>query len=65
MTTRARLDEVGIHQVRPAVGSPRRFGDGDVPEAVARTFARGGRNLQRINDPAVERETRNAWQVGQ
>jgi hypothetical protein len=53
--------EVGIHHVRPTVWSPRRFGDGNVPGAVARTFARGGRNLQRINDPRVVHESLDAW----
>jgi hypothetical protein len=54
--------EVGIHQVRPTVWSPRRFGDDDVPAAVARTFARGGRNLQRTHDEAAERQTLDTWQ---
>jgi hypothetical protein len=53
--------KVGIHHVRPTVWSPRRFGDGTVPDAVARAFARAGRNLQRINDPAVQRETLDIW----
>jgi hypothetical protein len=54
--------EVGIHHVRPTVWSPRRFGDDDVPAAVARTFARGGRNLQRTHDKEAERQTLDAWQ---
>jgi len=54
--------EVGIHHVRPTVWSPRRFGDDDVPAAVARTFARGGRNLQRTHDEAAERQSVDAWQ---
>jgi hypothetical protein len=53
--------EVGIHHVRPTVWSPQRFGDGDVPPAVARTFARGGRNLQRTHDHEAERQTIAAW----
>jgi hypothetical protein len=53
--------EVGIHHVRPTVWSPRRFGDDDVPAAVARTFARGGRNLQRTHDHQAERQTVAAW----
>jgi hypothetical protein len=53
--------EVGIHHVRATVWSPRRFGDDDVPAAVARTFARGGRNLQRTHDHEAERQTVAAW----
>lgn len=52
---------LGIHHVRPTVWSPRRFGDDDVPAAVARTFARGGRNLQRTHDHEAERQTVAAW----
>jgi hypothetical protein len=53
--------EVGIHHVRPVVWSPRRLGLRDVPVAVARTFARGGRNLQRIRDDDAERQTIELW----
>jgi hypothetical protein len=53
--------EVGIHHVRPARWSPRRFGDRDVPAGVARAFARGGRNLQRTHDHAAERQTAAYW----
>ena len=52
---------VGIHHVRPAVWTPARFDEVTVPNAVARTFARGGRNLQRIHDPAIEQQTLDAW----
>jgi hypothetical protein len=55
--------EVGIHHVRPTVWSPRPFGDDDVPAAVARTFARGGRNLQRTHDHEAERQTAAAWKL--
>jgi hypothetical protein len=54
--------EVGIHHVRPTIWSPRRFGDRDVPPGVARTFARGGRNLQRTHDRSAERQTAESWQ---
>jgi hypothetical protein len=54
---------VGIHHVRPTAWSPRRFGDDDVPPAVARTFARGGRNLQRTHDHEAERQTVAAWNL--
>ena len=52
---------VGIHHVRPAFWTPARFEQATVPDAVARTFARGGRNLQRIHDPAIEPQTLDAW----
>ncbi len=48
---------VGIHHVRPATWLDRPFGEHDVPAAVAATFARGGRNLQRINDESAERSS--------
>ena len=54
--------EVGIHHVRPALWLDRSFGEHDVPAAVAATFARGGRNLQRIHGEAVERQTAELWQ---
>lgn len=34
---------------------------GTVPAAVLATFARGGRNFQRIHDPGVDAQTRRAW----
>jgi hypothetical protein len=52
---------VGITQVRPALWSQRRFSDADVPAGVARTFARGGRNLQRTHDRDAERLTAQYW----
>jgi hypothetical protein len=53
--------EVGIHHVRAAVWVERPFGEHEVPAAVAATFARGGRNFQRIHGEAVERETSELW----
>lgn len=44
----------GICQVRPTSWSPEAFSHVTVPEAVAFTFSRGGRNLQRIADPDTE-----------
>jgi hypothetical protein len=52
---------VGIHQVRSAAWAPARFDEATVPDAVARTFARGGRNLQHIHGPAIESQTLDAW----
>ncbi len=33
----------------------------EVPPAVARTFARGGRNFQRTHDDGAERMTAEIW----
>jgi hypothetical protein len=52
---------VGIHHVRPATWLDRPFGEDEVPPAVAATFARGGRNLQRIGDAGAERRTAELW----
>ena len=53
--------EVGIEYVRPAEWLERSFDEGEVPEAVAKTFARGGRNLQRTHDEDAERRTAKLW----
>jgi hypothetical protein len=55
--------EVGIHHVRPANWLDRPFGEDEVPAAVAATFARGGRNLQRTHGDAAERRTAELWGV--
>jgi hypothetical protein len=52
---------VGIHHVRPARWLDRPIGDDQAPADVVRTFARGGRNLQRIRDPAAVRGTVALW----
>jgi hypothetical protein len=52
---------VGIHHVRPADWLDRPFGAHAVPPAVAATFARGGRNFQRIHDAGAERATAALW----
>jgi hypothetical protein len=49
--------ETGIHNVRATDWLPDAYDPGQVPPAVAATFARGGRNLQRINDRDAERQT--------
>jgi hypothetical protein len=56
--------EVGIHHVRPATWLDRAFAEDEVPPAVAHTFARGGRNLQRINDALAEARTAELWRTG-
>lgn len=54
--------EVGIHDVRPADWLDRAFAEDEVPSGVAATFARGGRNLQRIHDEDAERRTAELWE---
>ena len=51
--------ETGIVHVRPAAWLGRPLGEDEVPAAVAATFARGGRNLQRIRD--AEAATAALW----
>jgi hypothetical protein len=53
--------EVGIHHVRPADWLDRPFTAAEIPEAVAATFARGGRNFQRTHSEAAERRTAELW----
>jgi hypothetical protein len=55
---------VGIVHVRPAHWLQRVFTERDVPRAVAATFARGGRNFQRIHDEESERLTAELWGGG-
>jgi hypothetical protein len=52
---------VGIHHVRDALWLPRAFTEDEVPAAVAETFRRGGRNLQRTHDDDAERRTAELW----
>jgi hypothetical protein len=52
---------VGIVHTRPARWLPAAVDDSDVPAAVAATFARGGRNLQRTHDSEAERATAALW----
>lgn len=51
----------GLTHTRPARWLDDPFTDDDVPAAVLATFARGGRNLQRIRDPSVEGATAACW----
>jgi hypothetical protein len=57
----AEAQAVGIVHVRAADWLERPFGPDEVPPGVAATFARGGRNLQRIHGDAVERRTAELW----
>jgi hypothetical protein len=52
---------VGLRHVRPARWLDRPLCEDEVPAAVAATFARGGRNLQRTHDDAAERLTAELW----
>jgi hypothetical protein len=57
----AQASAVGIRYVRPAKWLDRSFREEEVPPAVAQTFARGGRNLQRTHDAEAERQTADLW----
>jgi hypothetical protein len=52
---------VGIVYVRETTWLTRAFEEADVPSAVAKTFARGGRNFQRTHDTDAERRTSEIW----
>ena len=52
---------VGIHHVRPVRWCDEVFDATTVPAAVAATFERGGRNLQRTHDAEAERRTEELW----
>jgi hypothetical protein len=51
----------GLTHIRPATWLERPFGEHEAPAAVPATFARGGRNLQRIHSGAAERRTAALW----
>jgi hypothetical protein len=55
---------VGLAYVRPAVWLPRALTLDAVPHGVTATFARGGRNFQRIHDQETERVTVTLWRAG-
>lgn len=52
---------VGIRIVRPTHWKSRSYALPEIPPAVAATFARGGRNFQRVHDPDAERRTAELW----
>lgn len=54
-------DAVGIHHVRDTRWLPRAFAENEIPAAVAETFRRGGRNLQRTHDDDAERRSAEIW----
>jgi hypothetical protein len=54
---------VGIVHVRDTTWLARAFPEAEVPGAVARTFARGGRNFQRTHDGEAERLTAEIWRM--
>ncbi|WP_445148553.1 GAF domain-containing protein [Baekduia sp. Peel2402] len=51
----------GLTHTRPADWLDDPFTEDETPAAVLATFARGGRNLQRIRDPSVEPATAACW----
>jgi hypothetical protein len=55
---------VGLTHVRPTDWLRRTFTEDEVPAAVAQTFARGGRNLQRAHDDDAELLTAELWKRG-
>lgn len=61
---RAPENALGLTHVRAARWRDRPFGDDHVPAAVAASFARGGRNLQRIRDPSAAPATAALWRAG-
>jgi hypothetical protein len=52
---------VGIVYVRDTTWLARAFKETEVPPAVAKTFARGGRNFQRTHDIEAEVMTAEIW----
>lgn len=60
---RAPRNDAGLTHVRPVSWRDRPVGDDDVPVAVAASFARGGRNLQRIRDPSAAPATAALWRA--
>jgi hypothetical protein len=53
---------VGIHHVRPVTWASDPVSEADAPAGVVATFARGGRNFQRIHDADAERRTSALWE---
>jgi hypothetical protein len=51
----------GIRNVRPAIWLDTEFDLVTTPQRVVYAFERGGRNMQRINDPVAELETGKLW----
>jgi len=51
----------GLTHTRPADWLDDPFTEDETPAAVLATFARGGRNLQRIRDPSVGPATAACW----
>ncbi|GAB2562912.1 GAF domain-containing protein [Kribbella endophytica] len=52
---------VDLVHVRPCEWSAKPFTEAEAPAAVVYTFSRGGRNFQRIRDPAVGPATADLW----
>ena len=52
---------VGMRWARPATWLGDAFTAREAPDAVVKTFGRGGRNFQRTHDETAERETAALW----
>lgn len=62
MTGEVTVIRARIHHVRPAAWLDRPFRDDEAPAGVRATFARSGRDLQRIGDAATVRRTAVRWE---
>jgi hypothetical protein len=54
---------VGVRHVRPTEWLDRALDEREAPAGVAATFARGGRNFQRIHDDDAERLSAALWEA--
>ena len=57
----AEAHAVDLVHVRPCMWRAEPLADDEIPPAVRHTFARGGRNWQRVNDDAAERALAAVW----
>lgn len=55
-------DAVDLVHVRPSVWAEVPIDASEVPAAVRATFARGGRNWQRVHDPEVSARSAALWE---
>ncbi len=54
---------VGITWVRDVRWCDRGLDEAEVPPAVVASFARGGRNMQRVHGAGVEQQTEDCWEA--
>lgn len=57
----AEAHAVDLVHVRPCTWRAEPLADDEIPSAVRHTFIRGGRNWQRVNDDAAERDLAAVW----